>query len=173
MIFASQSGLIEPGRSREWDAWYVGHLEAMAAVPGIDSAQRFVALEPGPPPSLAMYSVATPAVFESDIYRRTRGMGPWQAVIDRRHYHRNLFDGLAAAPEVPSGAVLLVVDRAAPEPSDAALTWLRAVDLDRSTPFRGIAVLTDAAAARRRASAIGGTVALYRPVTRRYGAPTR
>jgi hypothetical protein len=171
MIFTSQSGLIDASRDAAWAAWYVGHLEAMAAVPGIGSAQRFAALEPGPPPSLAMYSVASPAVFESEIYLSTRGMGPWQALIDRRHYHRNLFDGLDVAPAVPSDAVLLVADRAAPEPADAALTWLRAVGLDRSTPFRAIAVLPDTQAAQRLRAAIGGTVGLYRPVTRRYGAP--
>ena len=172
MIFTSQSGLIDPGRAAEWDAWYVGHLEAMAAVPGIGSAQRFAALDDGPPPSLAMYSIASPAVFDSEIYLRTRGMGSWQPLIDRRHYHRNLFDGLATAPAVAGAAVLLVVDRASASPPDPALTWLRAVGLDRSTPFRGIAVMPDVGAARRHAAMIGGAVALYRAVTRRYGMTT-
>src|SRR5579872_3341339 len=172
MIFTSQSGLTDPGRAAEWGAWYVGHLEAMAAVPGIGSAQRFAALDDGPPPSLAMYSIASAAVFDSEIYLRTRGMGSWQPLIDRRHYHRNLFDGLAIAPAVAGEAVLLVVDRGSAAPADPALTWLRAVGLDCSTPFRGIAVMPDVGAARRHAAVIGGAVALYRPVTRRYGMAT-
>jgi hypothetical protein len=38
-------------------------------------------------------------VFDSEAYLRTRGMGPWQTVIDRRHYRRNLLDGLDAKPQ--------------------------------------------------------------------------
>src|SRR6266513_2041500 len=79
MIFTSESGLTDPGRIRQWDEWYLGHLAAMVAGPGISSAQRFRALDAGPPPSLAIYSVASPAVFDSDIYLRTRGMGPFVA----------------------------------------------------------------------------------------------
>jgi len=65
-------------------------------------------MEEGPPPSLALYTVSSPAVFDSEIYLRTRGMGPWRELIDQRHYRRNLFDGLDAAPEVPVDGILLV-----------------------------------------------------------------
>ena len=80
MIFTSESGLTDPSRLAEWGTWYLGHLAAMAAVPGVSSAQRFGALEAGPPPSLAMYTVASPGVFDSAIYLRTRGMGPFVSV---------------------------------------------------------------------------------------------
>lgn len=167
MIFTSESGLVDPSRAAEWAIWYLDHLAAMAAVPGIGSAQRLIAMEEGPPPSLALYTVSSPMVFDSEIYLRTRGMGPWRELIDPRHYHRNLFDGLDVAPEVPSDGILLVTDRVVPEPAERRLTWLRATGLDRSTPFRGIAVLSDAAAAHRLAAAVRGPVALYRPVTAR------
>jgi hypothetical protein len=97
-------------------------------------------------------------------------MGPWKTLIDARHYRRNLFEGLDIAPSVAPDAILLVADRAVPEPILPVLTWLRTVGLDRSTPIRAIAVLADLPAARRLAAAIGGPVALYRPITRRYGA---
>jgi hypothetical protein len=139
----------------------------MAAVPGIGSAQRFWAIEDGPPPNLAMYSVASPAVFESGVYLRTRGMGAWVPLIDRRHYRRNLFDGLDRAPDVAPERILVVVDRDRPAPADARLTWLRTVGIDMSTPFRGLAVL-DEPAARGLAHDIGGAVGLYRPISRRY-----
>src|ERR1043166_6762771 len=113
MIFTSESGLTDPSRIAEWDTWYRGHLAAMAAVPGVGSAQRFRALDDGPPPSLAMDTVASPAVFDSDIYLGTRGMGPFVAVVDQKLHRRNLFDGLDVAPEVPSGGILIVADRAA------------------------------------------------------------
>jgi hypothetical protein len=171
VIFTSQSGLTDAGRSALWDAWYLGHLEAMASVPGIGSAQRFAALDPGPPPSLAMYSIASPAVFESAIYLQTRGMGPWRTLIDPNHYRRNLFDGLDTAPAIAPTDILLVIDRAAPDPTGHGIAWLRAVGLDHSTPHRGIAVVADPVAARALATAIGGAVALYRPVTRRYTTP--
>lgn len=168
MIFTSESGLTDPSRLGEWDAWYLGHLAAMVAVPGIASAQRFRALEAGPPPSLAMYTVASPAVFESEIYLRARGMGPFVSVVDERQHRRNLFDGLDAAPMVEPGAILLVADRAVPGPQSAGLAWLRAVAIDRSVPYRGIAVLSDRDAARTAAARVGGAVALYAPVTERF-----
>src|SRR5438132_11324458 len=112
MIFTSEGGLTDPIRIAEWDLWYRGHLAAMAAVPGITSAQRFRALDEGVPPSLAMYTVASPAVFDSAIYLQTRGMGPFVPIVDRRLHRRNLFAGLDAAPEVPEGGILLVADRA-------------------------------------------------------------
>ena len=168
MIFFSESGLIEPSRRPEWDEWYKGHLAGMTSVPGVLSAQRFAALDPGVPPSLAMYTVTSPAVFASETYLNVRGMGPWVGLVDETLHRRNLFDGLEAAPEIPEGGVLAVADRAAPEPIDG-LTWLSAAGLDRSTPVRGIGVFTDVASARR---ATAGNAKIYRPMTGRYaGAP--
>lgn len=163
MIFMSQSGITEPERERDWDAWYVEHLALMLTVPGIRTAQRFRALGAGYPPSLALYSVASVAVFEDPHYLAVRGMGKWRALIDERYYRRNLFEGLAFAPEVPAGALLAIADRERPGPSPVPLTWLRAIGLDRSTAYRGIAVLERAAAARLEASGIE----LYWPVTER------
>jgi hypothetical protein len=165
MIFTSESGLTDPSRLREWDDWYLGHLAAMAAVPGVSSAQRFRALGDGVPPSLAMYTVAAPAVFESEAYRRTRGMGPFVAVVDERLHRRNLFDGLDVAPQVAADDILLVADRAAA--GATGLVWLRAIGLDRSTAYRGVAVLRNLRAARDLAAQLGGA-ALYAPITERF-----
>jgi RimJ/RimL family protein N-acetyltransferase len=164
MIFFSESALIEPSRLPEWAEWYKGHLAAMISVPGVLSAQRFTALGSGVPPSLAMYTVTSPAVFQNETYLRVRGMGPWVGLVDKTQHRRNLFDGLEAAPEIPEGGVLAVADRNAPEPADG-MTWLASAGLDGTTPCRGIAVFADVAAARR---AVGGKAALYRPVTARY-----
>src|SRR5258708_4954297 len=103
MIFISESGLTDPSRIAEWNVWYRGHLAAMVAVPGVTSAQRFRVLDDGPPPSLAMYSVASPAVFDSAIYLPTRGRGPFLPVVDHGLHRRHLFDGLDAAPDAPMG----------------------------------------------------------------------
>jgi hypothetical protein len=165
MIFTSESGLTDPSRIAEWDAWYRGHLAAMVAVPGITTAQRFRALDDGPPPSLAMYTVASTAVFESEIYRLTRGMGPFVSVVDERLHRRNLFAGLDVAPDVPTGGILLVVDRAAAEPTAPGIIWLSAIALDCSVAYRGIANFPDLASARRAASRLDGMTALYTPMT--------
>jgi RimJ/RimL family protein N-acetyltransferase len=167
MIFFSESALTEPSRRAEWDEWYKGHLAAMASVPGVLSAQRFAALDPGVPPSLAMYTVTSPAVFENETYLKVRGMGPWVGLVDESRHRRNLFDGAETAPEVKPGEILAVADRAAPD--RRGFIWLRIAGLDRTTPYRGIAVYPDAATARR---ATGGAVPLYRPVTGLFaGAP--
>lgn len=167
MIFISESGLTDPSRLREWDEWYLGHLAAMAAVPGISSAQRFRALGEGVPPSLAMYTVASPAVFDSEDYRRTRGMGPFVPVVDESLHRRNLFDGLDVAPQIAADDILLVADRAEAKAGPPELVWLRAVGLDRSTTYRGIAVFRDLQSAREMAGQIGGA-ALYAPMTKRF-----
>ena len=141
MIFMSQIGLMDASRQSDWDAWYVEHLRMMRTVPGITTAQRFTTGTAGFPLSLAMYTVASEAVFRDPYYVSVRGMGEWKPLIDPRHYHRNLFDGLDMAPQVASGSMLVVADRSQPDPSLGGMTWLRAVGIDRSTPYRGIDVI--------------------------------
>ena len=118
MIFNSQSGITDPTRAADWAQWYFEHLRIMATVPGVFSAQRFTTTHAGHPPSLAVYGVASAEVFKGEYYQSVRGMGEWLPLIDRQWYRRNLFDGLARAPEVNDDQVLLVADRDAP---DAAL----------------------------------------------------
>ncbi|MCC7484425.1 MAG: hypothetical protein IT529_05505 [Burkholderiales bacterium] len=163
MIFMSQSAITDPSRCGDWDAWYVEHLRIMASVPGVTSAQRFLTDSPGHPPSLAMYTMTGPEIFDDPYYRSVRGMGEWLELIDRRHYRRNLFAGLAHAPRVAAGERLIVADRDREDPSlaDLCLAWLSCAGIDRSTPLRGIAVV-DAASARLLS---GRDVAIYRPVT--------
>jgi hypothetical protein len=163
MIFISQSGLTDPARSGEWDAWYIEHLRIMMSVPAVSSAQRFVTDSPGCSPSLAMYTVPGPEVFTDPYYLSVRGMGEWSEFIDRRYYRRNLFAGLDRAPSVAASQRLIVADRER-EDADLAglgLTWLKCVGIDHSTPLRGIAVLDAAAAEKLRSR----DLAVYRPVT--------
>jgi hypothetical protein len=159
MIFMSQSGLTDAARMAEWDAWYVEHLRLMASVPGIYSAQRFKTGSEGYSPSLAMYGIAGPEVFTDPYYLSVRGMGAWLPLIDRRHYKRNLFEGLDRAPPVRADQVLLMADRDAEDAdlADLRLAWLECVGIDRSTALRGIAVADYAP--------VGRGIAVYRPVT--------
>lgn len=160
MIFMSQSGLADATRVAEWDAWYIEHLRIMATVPGVYSAQRFKTESEGYPPSLAMYGIAGPEVFNDPYYLSVRGMGEWLPLIDRRHYKRNLFAGLDRAPPVMPDQWLLVADRERADADLAGLdlTWLSAAGIDHSTPLRGIAVTGRVPAVRR-------GLGVYRPVT--------
>ena len=165
MIFVSQSGLTDNTRVADWDRWYIEHLRIMVTVPGISSAQRLRTDTPGFPPSLAIYSIASPAVFDAPYYQSVRGMGVWQPLIDHRYYKRNLFAGLSEAPPVAADAHLLVADRGQPADIVAGVEfiWLQSVGLDRSTPYRGLAVV-DAA----RLLPLDAAIAVYRPVTPRF-----
>jgi hypothetical protein len=164
MIFTSESRLTDSSRESDWDRWYVEHLKIMASVQGIDSAQRFKTTDRSYPASLAMYSVTSPEVFADPYYLSVRGMGEWNPLIDRSHYRRNLFDGRERAPEVAGEAFLLVADRDQPEVGRAGIewTWLECVGIDRSTPYRGIAVVPAAVADRARRHT---GIAVYAPVT--------
>jgi hypothetical protein len=166
MIFMSQSGLMEASQETAWDRWYLGHLQVMLTVNGIDSAQRFKLIEGNNSPVLAIYTIASPEVFQDATYLSVRGMGEWLPLIDRRHYRRNLFAGLDTAPDVSATDVLLIADRDRPEVTLAGISWswLEAVALDRSPRYRGIAVVSST-------EAIGvpeAGIASYRPVTVRF-----
>lgn len=142
MIFMSQSGLLDPSREADWDVWYVEHLDLMRSVPGFHSAQRFKTKSPGYSPSTAMYTLESADVFNDPYYLSKRGMGEWKPLIDTRWYRRNLFDGLDAAPHVGDDQALLMADRDAPDPALPGMSWLRAVAIDKSTPYRGIQVVS-------------------------------
>jgi len=166
MIFMSQSGLSDPNREADWDVWYRDHLRIMASVNGVDSAQRFKTTTPGYSPSLAMYTMESAAVFSDPYYLSIRGMGEFQNLVDRRYYHRNLFAGLDLAPAVSNDQLLLVWD--APQPRTIPgfeFIWLEAVAADKSTPYRGIAVVEAALAPARFETA---NIARYVPATAVY-----
>jgi hypothetical protein len=166
MIFMSQSGITDLARESDWDRWYLSHLEIMVSVPGIGSAQRFKTATADHSPSLAMYSIASADVFQDPYYLSVRGMGAWLPLIDKNYYRRNLFEGLDRAPEVREGGLLLIADRDEPETDLGGVdwTWLQCVGIDRSTPFRGIAVVAHAAADTLR----NCDVAVYAPATSCY-----
>jgi hypothetical protein len=164
MIFMSQTGITDATREAELDTWYVEHLRIMLTVKGVESTQRFKTTSDGHPPSLAMYTVSGAHVFQDPYYLSVRGMGEWGPLIDSKHYRRNLFDGLGRAPPVAENERLLVADRSSPEPHrlDLPWAWLECVGIDRSTPFRGIAIVPCAVA---EAHVSAPRVAVYAPVT--------
>lgn len=154
MIYIVECALTVNQSEADWNRWY--HIMKPpqilpTAVPGVSSTQRFKGININPPAYFAMYSVASADVMRSDAYRNAGGgrfqTEDWKPLIT--FWHRDLFGG-ADAPDVPMDAILLVLDRPAPEASPPGIPfqWLPAVDLDRSTPYRGLAVVSNADAAR-------------------------
>ena len=167
MIYMVEMDFRHPDRAAEWHDWYLRHIRVLLRVPGFRASQRFAAVVPNPSPWLALHEAAGPALFDSEAYR-TRGgpgaTGEWRAL--QSNWHRNLLDGLAETPEVPADGHLLLL-RAAREvalPEPVAVTWLRAIGLDRSIDECGLGLLADPTPfvdlARR-----DDRVRLYRPIT--------
>lgn len=166
MILFSQNSLLDGKHVAVLAEWYLEHLRNMASVPGIFSAQRFKTMTGGFPRSVALYSVVSEQAFDNDFYRSIRGFGAMKPLIDERDHHVDLFEGLDAAPVVGDDERLLLADRAAPGGAIAGLafTWLKCVGRDFSTPYRGIVVV-----AVGKVPVLDATVAVYRPMTARFG----
>ena len=167
MIYMVDHVYKDPASEPAWHEWYAGYLQKLVSVPGIDTAQRFKAIGCAPPRYLAMYSVASPAVYESEAYRNMGGGGS-QSSRFHDAYHlwtRNLFEGASRAPTVHDGQRLLVFDRERRDestPLASRATWLKAVGLHMTTKYRAFVVI-DAAEAVTDASISGSY--LYEPFT--------
>ena len=161
-----------PAREHDWHAWYLDHVTKLIRnVPGFRATQRFHAVTATSSPWLALHDVASPAVFESREYRANGGpasTGEWQK--EHTNWHRNLFAGIDATPDVAMDAHLLVAEAGAglPESDASAMTWLEAVGLDRTAGRRGIAVLPPS---RLTANHFGHAgLRIFKPITPRISA---
>jgi hypothetical protein len=61
--------MTEPAWQADWDHWYTTHLQVLLTVNGIDSAQRFKLMQGNNAPSLAIYTIASPEVFQDPYYK--------------------------------------------------------------------------------------------------------
>ena len=146
MIYMVDHVYVDPATEPQWHEWYAGYLQKLVSVPGIATAQRFKAFNCAPPRYLAMYSVASADVYESETYKNMGGGGSQSA---RFHYAyqswtRNLFEGAAGAPTVRDGQRILVFDREHRDldsPLASRATWLEAVGLHMTTRYRAFLVL--------------------------------
>lgn len=170
MILMSQNSLLDERDAPLIDEWYLQHLRNMASVPGIFSAQRFKTSTAGFPRSVAIYSVVSEQAFDNPYYHGIRGFGELASRLDQRDHRVDLFAGLEAAPAVGSDGRILLADRAVPAGAIAgiAFTWLKCAGRDFSTPYRGIAVV-----AADQLPALDASIAVYYPVTGRFGPGVR
>jgi hypothetical protein len=150
MIYMVEHTFSMPQLEDEWNTWYEGNLRVLLSVPGIESAQRFRVPAANPSRFMAMYTIPGPEVFDTDAYRNAGGGGA-NSVRFRPAYQvwiRNVFAGIEVAPDVKQDECLLSLD-AEQERADAlgvAWRWGRSVALHRTTPMRGLAVVSAASA---------------------------
>ena len=174
MIYITEMAFADPSRLAEWHAHYLRNIANLQTVPGFLASQRFESVHDAPSPFSALHEIASADVFESAIYKQRGGRasnGEWQK--DMINWHRNLYSGLDATPEVADRAYLLFVDaqrevagREIALPPGVRIHWLTLAGLDRTIPHRGIAVLNDARQMLATAK-VDTRVKVFRPITRK------
>lgn len=173
MIYMVDHIFANPQTEPAWHEWYTGYLQKLLSVPGFGSAQRFKAIAETPSRFLAMYSVESAAVYESQGYKNIGGGGSQSARFhgDYQLWTRNLFEGADDVPVVNNGQCVYALDSASP---DAKLRlqqpplWLKSVGLHQTTRYRAIIVL-DAETVDAAKTAAGGEGRFYAPYTTRLG----
>ena len=172
MIYTVECAFTDPAREDEWNRHYSGEkLDNLLRLPGWLTSQRLRAVTPIAAPYFAMHTLRDEGVLGRQ-YKSVGGgvFGGWEGYIT--NWHRNLFVGIDAAPEVAPGSCLLVLeDRvAAAEFPGIDFAWMEACGLDRSVPRLGIA-LADRAVGDSLAAAHSGTLRVYEPIMARKVAP--
>lgn len=181
MIYTVELNFSDPAREEEWHAWYADYLAQLVSLPGLSTAQRFRAVAPGTQPwtYLALYSVASLAVFESEAYVRMGGGGNASARFkDAIRRRRNVYTGIERVPEITdAGRVVLGDDLRhegtladclfVPLQSAAGRRQAGATALDGEPSQRALAVLNAATVDRLQLPGSTG-LAVYAPMTARY-----
>jgi hypothetical protein len=166
-----QHSFARPDWEDEWNAWYAKNLRVLLSVPGFLTGQRFKGTDSQPRNYMAMYTVDSPAVFESKAYIDAGGNGV-NSQRFRPAYEiwiRNLFDNAQPAPAVGEGECLVLRDSDEKQESlgDIPMTWLESIGFHRSTPYRGLAVVPEADVEQLAASS--DSLLIYRPLTEQVG----
>jgi hypothetical protein len=171
----------DPTREDAWNAWYETYLAQLVLLPGLSTAQRFRGVAPGAPgwEYLALSSVASLDVFESEAYHRMGGGGKasvqFTSAIRRR---RNVYAGIERLPEVTDSARVVLCEDTRhefdladclflPLESAAGRRQAGATELDGEPSRRAIAVIAAAIVDRYNLMATEG-LAIYAPITKRY-----
>ncbi|MSQ73945.1 MAG: hypothetical protein EXR27_22155 [Betaproteobacteria bacterium] len=147
MIYTVEETLKACPSDEFWDKW-AGEMKTVAkilTVPGFTTGQRFKCMGIDPAPSLALYSVDAAEVMTSQRYYDNGGgkLGAPRWKDHLAYWHRNLFEGLYQAPEVPDDKRLLVIDSDKPDVvlEGLTVTWLKCVGLDQTVAHRGLVIV--------------------------------
>lgn len=173
MIYMVDHVFANPQTEPAWHEWYSGYLHKLMSVPGFGSAQRFKAINETPHRFLAMYSVASADVYQSEGYKAIGGGGSQSARFhgDYNLWTRNLFEGANDVPVVKDRQWVYALDSATPDrvvPFGEKPLWLKSVGLHQTTPYRAVVVLDAATLETARAKAAGAGF-FYTPFTPRLG----
>lgn len=153
MIYTVEQCINEPVSDAEWSQWSseMKPVPVLMAVQGFTAAQRFKGINDPLAPSIAVYSVTSADVLTSDDYFKNAkggnlGSPRWKPRL--KYWLRNLYSGMDRQPAVPMDSVLVVLDAQSPGATlgDIAFTWIECVGLDKTTPYRGMAVVPRAQA---------------------------
>lgn len=181
MIYTVELNYSDPSTATEWSAWYETYLRQLVSLDGLDTAQRFRAVDAEAQfwEYLAVYTVPNLDVYDTAAYRAIGGGGnaskAFHHAISRR---RNVYDGVDRMPEVtPESRVLFCEDAAhgfdlpgilfVPLTAGAGNQQAGATKIDGRPERRSIALCDAAAVDRLNLSAIDG-LAVYAPITAYY-----
>lgn len=173
MIYMVECAFTEPAREVAWNAFYdADKLPTLLALPGFRASQRFRAILDTPAPYLAVHSVRDAAAFEQASYRAAGGgtFVGWDELVT--NWHRNLFTGMEAAPEVAATDRLVMLDDPAMAHAarGATFTWLDIAGLDCTTARRGLAIV-DRATGEALAREAAGSLLVFAPIGGRQVSP--
>lgn len=145
MIYIVECALNDEQTDEQWLEWYhsMKPPSHFLSPEGWHTVQRFKGVSLMPPAYFGLYNFPSVDFLTSDRYR-SRGGGRfvtdrWKSLIT--FWHRDLFEG--DAPAVPEKSLLAVIDAGEPRPMprDVKVVWAKCAGLDRTTPYRGFAVL--------------------------------
>jgi hypothetical protein len=132
-----------PEWEAEWNAWYEGNLKVLMGVHGFRSGQRFRSAAAAPR-YMAMYTVDSPVVFDSAVYKAAGGGGT-NSQRFREAYQiwiRNLFDSAQPIPNVGPQDYLLVEDTVdASTPLKPSVQRMVCTGFHKTTPYRCLSIV--------------------------------
>lgn len=143
-IYMVEHSFARPDWEAEWNAWYEANLKILLGVPGFRTGQRFRGTG-AEPRYMAMYTVDSPAVFDSAIYKAAGGGGTNSQRFREayRVWIRNLFEATQPIPNVAPHDYLLVEDVAdANATLNPGVMRMRCTGLHQTTPYRCLSVLS-------------------------------
>ncbi|WJV67783.1 sugar ABC transporter [Pectobacteriaceae bacterium CE70] len=168
MFYTVECTYTDPDSETGWNEFYSSEkLPALVSVTGFSTSQRFRAITDGCPVYLAIHTVRDPGVLDSEEYRQKGGgnFSRWQRHIS--DWHRNLYDGVKAAPAVAENEIMVLslspVDFLECEIGGMPLE-LRAVGLEKSPAQRWLYVLSQKDSGLISGSSAG--IYRYEPMTK-------
>jgi hypothetical protein len=132
-----------PDWEAEWNAWYEGNLKVLMGVRGFRTGQRFKNAAAAPR-YMAMYTVDSPDVFDSVVYKAAGGGGTNSRRFREAYqiWIRNLFDSPQPIPNVGRQDYLLVEDTVdASAPLKPGVHRMACTGFHKTTPYRCLSVV--------------------------------